>query len=218
MSEQRTEGLVEAAEAEWLDLWQAGPSRDIGLLPVGAAAPDLELLDDAGVPVSLSSFWEDGPALLMFWRHFGCGCGVDRAARLESEFADYVGAGLNPVVIGQGEPARAAAYRDQYRVPCPILCDPEHTAYHAYGLGDFAVEQVLYDAPEDMWGHTTEIGIDFQAARRQMGRPLVDNPWTAPGEFVVDTAGTIRVSYTYQFCENFPDPRIFTTAVKRLAS
>ena len=218
MTDQKAQELVEAAESRWLDLWETGPSRDISLLTVGTSAPDLELLDDTGTPRRLSSFWADRPALIMFWRHFGCGCGIDRAARLESEFGDYLAAGINPVVVGQGEPARAAAYREQYNVPCPILTDPDHAAYHAFGLGDFAVEQVLYDAPEDMWGHSSEIGVDFQAARRQSGRPLVDNPWTAPGEFLVDTSGTIRVTYTYQYCENFPDARIFITAAKRLTS
>lgn len=67
---------------------------------------------------------------------------------------------------------------------------------------------------EKMWCHSKEIGLDFQEARRAINRPLVDNPWMSTGEFVVDHSGTIRVSYAYQYCENFPDPRIFLTAAK----
>ena len=40
------------------------------------------------------------------------------------------------------------------------------------------------------------------------------NPWLSPGEFLIDKSGTIRVSYAYQHCENYPEHRIFLTAAK----
>ena len=210
-----TERLTEDAEKEWLETWVAGPgNKRSKLLDPGTSAPDLELLDHTGVSRRLSSFWSEGPALLMFWRHFGCGCGLERASRLKDEYADYQAAGINLVIIGQGEPERAAEYREKYGITCPILCDPEFAAYSAYGLANFGVEQILYDAPEETWDHSMEIGLDFQEARRAINRPLVDNPWMSTGEFLVDPSGTIRVSYAYQYCEDFPDPRVFLVAAK----
>ena len=129
-------------------------------------------------------------------------------------FADYQAAGINPVIIGQGEPERAAAYKEEHNIECTILCDPDFTVYSAFGLSNFGIEQLLYDAPKETWCHSKEIGLEFQEARRAMNRPLVDNPWLSPGEFLVDRYGIIRVSYTYQYCENFPDPRVFLTASK----
>ena len=210
-----TERLTEDAEKEWLETWVAGPgNKRSKLLDPGTSAPDLELLDHTGVSRRLSSFWSDGPALLMFWRHFGCGCGLDRSSRLNDEYEDYLAAGINPVIIGQGEPERAAEYREKYGITCPILCDPEFAAYSAYGLANFGVEQILYDAPEETWDHSMEIGLDFQEARRAINRPLLDNPGMSTGEFLVDPSGTIRVSYAYQYCEDFPDPRVFLVAAK----
>ena len=210
-----TERLTEDAEKEWLETWVAGPgAKRSKLLDPGTSAPDLELLDHTGASRRLSSFWSEGPALLMFWRHFGCGCGLDRASRLKDEYADYQAAGINLVIIGQGEPERAAEYREKYDIACPILCDPEFAAYSAYGLANFGVEQLLYDAPEETWDHSMAIGLDFQEARRAINRPLVDNPWMSTGEFLVDPSGTIRVSYAYQYCEDFPDPRVFLVAAK----
>ena len=210
-----TERLTEDAEKEWLETWVAGPgNKRSKLLDPGTSAPDLELLDHTGVSRRLSSFWSDGPALLMFWRHFGCGCGLDRSSRLNDEYEDYLAAGINPVIIGQGEPERAAEYREKYGITCPILCDPEFAAYSAYGLANFGVEQILYDAPEETWDHSMEIGLDFQEASRAINRPLVDNPWMSTGEVLVDPSGTIRVSYAYQYCEDFPDPRVFLVAAK----
>ncbi len=205
--------LTQNAEADWLRRWTTGPTEPESLpLTRGAQAPDLTLLDDGGRQRRLSEFWTGQPALLMFWRHFGCGCGVDRAARLKAEWSAYEAAGLSPVIIGQGEPARAAQYRREHGLAGPILCDPEHLAYGAYGVGQWPVERILFDAPPEYWGHPHELGASLQNDRRASGRPLVDDPWRAAAEFVIGTNGRIRLTHAYQHCEDFPDARVLTTS------
>jgi peroxiredoxin len=207
--------LDRAAESEWLEHWTQGPSEGTSAgLPIGSGAPDLSLMDETGRSRQLSDFWADQPALIMFWRHFGCSCGVQRAQRLRDEWAGYLAAGVRPVVVAPGEPLRAAAYREQHDLPCPVLCDPDYEAYRAYGIGQWAVEQVLYDAPSEMWSHPRGVGERFQAARRQLGRAPVDDPWRATGEFVVQAGGVVRLAYLYQYCEDFPDPAVLTAAAQ----
>ncbi len=209
--------LVEGAEARWLELWRRGPTRlQWTSLPpqAGDPAPDLELEDAEGRRVRLSEFWRDRPALLLFWRHYGCGCGMDRAGRLQEEFPQYRSAGANVLVIGQGEPARALAYAETYGIPCPVLCDPDFRTYEAYGLLEFTPSQVLYDASSELLRKEYEAGVALAAARRELGRPLVDSPWQAPGEFVVDPAGVLRLAYRYQYCEDYPDPRVLLAAIQ----
>ena len=209
------EDLSTAAETEWLEKWTAGPTRSLGaLIAPGTAAPDLVLPDHAGQPVRLSGLWSEAPALLMFWRHFGCTCGVERAKRLAAEHDAYAAEGLNPIIISQGEPERTAAYRAKHRIEVPILCDPDQSAYDAYGVGQWSVEQVLFDAPTEYWSHPHQLGVEFQAGRREQGRPPVDDPWLAAAEFVVGPDGIIRLSYAYQYCEDYPDPRVLTTAAR----
>jgi peroxiredoxin len=210
------EELTASAELEWLERWSAGPVEPEGRgVTQGSRAPDLALPDETGTLRQLSEFWQSGPALLVFWRHFGCGCGADRAQRLVAEYSELVAAGLTPVVIGQGEPPRAAAYRTAYGLPGPVLSDPDHAAYRAYGLGQWSPERVLYDAPDIYLDHTRALGAEFQAERRFSGRPLVDDPWRATGEFVVRTDGTVALPYVYQYCEDFPDSRLLTAAARR---
>jgi peroxiredoxin len=207
--------LTIAAEAEWLERWTTGPTEGEGpVLATGSAAPDLVLADHTGQLRTLSEFWNGQPALFMFWRHFGCGCGFERASRLKAEMHGYLDAGLNPVIIGQGEPVRAAAYRAEYDLPCPILCDPDHVAYRAYGIGHWQIERVLPDAPSEFWGHPKDVGESFQADRRQQGRPLVDDPWRAVKEFVVGSNGLVRLTYSYQYCEDYPNPHVLMTAAR----
>src|SRR5687767_6392813 len=105
--------LVEAARAEWRDAWRAGPQRLCADGPAaGEPAPDFELEDETGALRRLSELWEAEPAVILFWRHFGCGCGVARAERLRAEHDDYVRLGAQVAVVGQGEPARARAYKE----------------------------------------------------------------------------------------------------------
>jgi len=205
--------LSASAEQEWLDAWTAGPTEKEGSgLPSGAVAPDLTLADHTGRDRRLSEFWSGQPALLMFWRHFGCGCGLDRAKRLRSEYGAYREAGLVPVIVAQGEPERAAAYRLEHDLPCPVLCDPFHVAYRAYGVGQWRVERVLFDAPPEYWSHPHDLGVELQESRRQQGRPPVDDPWRATAEFVIGPGGLVRLCHSYQHCEDFPDPRVLSAA------
>ena len=209
------EELTSAAEIEWLAGWATGPTESEGsAMPAGTEAPDLALADDNGEERLLSEFWSNQPALLMFWRHFGCNCGVDRAKRLKAEWSDYLEAGLNPVIVAQGEPARAAAYRAEHDLPCPVLCDPDHVAYRSYGIGQWPVERIMFDAPPEYWSLSHDLGVGLQNGRRENGQPLVDDPWRAVSEFIVGSDGLVRLSYSYQYCEDFPDPRVLTTAAR----
>lgn len=206
---------VVAAEREWLAGWIAGPVEPEGTgLVRGASAPALDLLDHTSANRKLSEFWADGPALVMFWRHFGCGCGIARAQLLVTELEAYRAAGLTPVIIAQGEPARAAAYRERYDVPCPILSDPNHVAYRAFGLGQWTPERILADAPAEFWAHPEEIGVAFQEGRRSEGRPLVDDPWRQTMEFVVGADGRVRLTYAAQHCDDLPRTSVLTAAAR----
>jgi peroxiredoxin len=194
--------------------WLEGPTLRGDPLRRGDPAPEVEVVDEEGATVPLSSVWAKRPALVLLWRHLGCGCGIERAERLEQEYRSYLDSGLEVAIVAPAEPARVAAYKERYRVAVPILSDPGYTAHRAFGLGHWSVEQALYDAPDEYCDLGEQTGIDFQAERRAMGRPLVDDPWMQSGEFVVAPGGTIRVAYLYNYCADYPDPRVFTTAAR----
>ncbi|HEX9680436.1 MAG TPA: peroxiredoxin-like family protein [Anaerolineales bacterium] len=211
------EALIENAHRNWAEAWDRGPTRlrwEKTPLQVGDRAPDFKLADGEGKPLRLSSLWRDRPALLLFWRYFGCGCGLLRAERLKQEHPQYLAAGANVVVIGQGEPLRAAAYRQKHEIPCPILCDPGRRAYDAYGLLEGNEAQILFDAPDAMQRRGREAGEEFARARREVGRTPVDSPWQLPGEFVMDAKGVVRLAYRYQYCEDFPNPLVLIAAIR----
>jgi peroxiredoxin len=211
------ESQIQSAEQEWLDLWKRGPSRlrwNKIPLQVGDPAPDFELQDSTGATVYIRDTWKNEPALLLFWRHYGCSCGIERAKRLQNEYSDYIELGANVIVIGQGEPERAAAYIQKHNLPCPVLCDPTYKVYEAYDLLEGKPSQIVFDAPDEFLQCNFDAGANLQRSRHGTERAAVDNPWQLPGEFVVDQQGTIRLAYRYQYCEDWPNPLVLIGAIK----
>ena len=214
---------TDAASRQWHEHWRRGPTRTRwSELPpqAGDAAPSLELVDArSGRSIALAELWSDRPALLLFWRHFGCSCGRDRAARLRAEYDDYVGAGARVALIGQGEPERTVTYAEANELPAgmPLLCDPDERAYRAYGLLEGRPIEVLFDAPDEYLRCAPTAGQSLADQRAEQGRPMVDNPWLLPGEFVVDTAGRLVTAYRFQFCEHWIDPRVNVAAIRLAA-
>jgi peroxiredoxin len=210
------ESSVNAAEQEWLEHWQRGPQRrrwDRTPAQIGDPAPDLELPDSSGRSTRLSDFWGGGPALLLFWRHFGCGCGLGRAERLRGEYPKLVEAGVRVAIVGQGEPERAARYAETLQIPCPILCDPSERAYQAYGLLEMSPWLLLGKPRPD-----TEYLRKVMQKHREMGRPVVDNPFLLPGEFVISSQGRLVLTYRYHYCDNYPDPEALLESIREASS
>lgn len=210
--------LVDEAERKCLDLWKRGPVRTTwSSLPpqAGDRAPDLSLIGSGGESTQLSSYWQDGPAAILFWRHFGCGCGMERAQRLRDEYDDYINEGATVVIVGQGDYQRAEEYAVKFELPpLDVLVDPDESAYQRYGLLEGKPSQVVFDAPEAFQRGEYEVFARLAEERRKGGNPLVDNPWLLPGEFVVDQKGVLRLTYRYHYCEDFPDHRVLLTSIR----
>jgi peroxiredoxin len=162
----------------------------------------------------MSELWAAKPLVIIFWRHFGCSCGIDRAKRLVQEYPGYIEAGGQVVVIAQGEPERTAAYAQNHKLPCTMLCSPDLSAYIAFDLLEGTPSQILFDAPDELLKRDHSEGMKFADARKADGRPPVDSPWQLPGEFVIDRKGKIRLAYRYNFCEDWPDSRVLVSAIK----
>ena len=212
------QSLIDNAEQKCLDFWKRGPKRTkwTSLPPqVGDIAPDIRLTNQVGNAVQLSEYWNKSSALILFWRHFGCGCGMDRAKRLKEEYEEYVEEGATVVIIGQGDHERAAEYALKYDLPpIDILVDPDEIAYKSYGLLEGKPSQIVFDAPEAFQRREYEAFEQLARDRREAGRPLVDNPWLLPGEFVVDQSGALLLTYRYNYCEDFPDRRVLIASIR----
>lgn len=204
----------EAAEAEWLSAWLAGPKRTrwTSLPPqVGDQAPDVELPDASGRVRRLSEWWSAGPVHLIFLRHFGCSCLSERWDRLRDELAAIGDMGATTVAVAQGEPERTADVAARRGYSFPILCDPDRRAYDAFGLLEGTPAQVLHDFP---WRPDDRESVEkFFAPRMKTERAVVDDPWQLPGEFIIAQTGRIALAHRYQYCEDFPPQAVLLGAI-----
>jgi peroxiredoxin len=209
-----------AAGRAWLERWRTGPRRErwTELPPQrNDPAPDLALVEArSGETRRLSALWAEGPALLLFWRHFGCSCGRDRAERLRRELPAYLDAGATVALVGQGEPERTLVYADANALPAEVnlICDPDEAAYRAYGLLEGGPAEVLFDSPDGYLTCEPDLGAALAEVRRALDRPMVDNPWLLPGEFVVGPSGRLASAYRFQFCEHWIDPRVNLATIR----
>lgn len=216
VNQEELQRAIEAGEEDFFHIWQNGPEVtrwDSLPVQVGDKAPGFSLPDQTGAVVTLDDLVSDGPVIVLFWRHFACGCGVDRAALLRDELDSYRATGASVVIVGQGLPVQAAAYAEEHGLDLPILTDQDRSTYRVYGLLDALLPQVVFDAPQWLWSYSEETAKRFIEDRKIMGRRLVNNPWLLPGEFVIGGDGTLKHTHRYQHCEDFPDPRILITAV-----
>jgi peroxiredoxin len=207
--------LEAMAEQRWLAAWLTGPThtRFEALPPQGGdPAPDPTLPDNSGEPRQLSEFWAHGPLLVIFMRHFGCSCLMERWEGLKVELSSFADAGARVVGICQAEPERARAVAERREYQFPLLCDPDLAAYRAFGLLEGLPSQILHDFPWRSGDEETARTL-FIEPRRGTERAVVDSPWQLPGEFVIGSDGRIALAHRYQYCEDFPPKTVLLGAI-----
>jgi peroxiredoxin len=147
------------------------------------------LLESGLAEVALSTYWQARPALTVFLRYFGCPFCQMQVVKLRDDRERLERAGASIVLIGQGDAAEEAAFREARQVPFPILIDTDRHAYRAYGLGR--------GSPMQVYG--PRVGVPFVRAnlrRETRQRGLHGGSFLQmPGTFVVDTAGIVRMAH-----------------------
>lgn len=208
---------IKRAELKWLETWVRGPvDTKVTDMPVqvGDRAPDYDLQDSSGTWKRLSEFWEDGPAVIVFLRPFGCRCAHERVRRLELEARRLRRLRAGVVAVCQADPVRAADFSELYSLQTSLLCDPDLSAYIGYGIREGTLAQVLYDIAPFRRDHSRATGQVMLEKGRASGMHRVDNPWLIPAEFVIDATGIIRLAYRYQHRCDLPDTELLLAALE----
>jgi peroxiredoxin len=148
-------------------------------------APDVEIMDAAGLPVRLSSYWQAGTTAFVFVRHLGCLFCREQLKDLRANHAGIERAGLRLVVITPDRPEPVTRFAAEFQPPFPILSDPRRVAYQAYGLTEGSGSQLL---------NPRVVMRSFQAiARGNMQGRRSDGASTRqlPGAAIVSTDGDL---------------------------
>lgn len=122
------------------------------MLAVGNRAPDFALPDQDGRIVSLDALLANGPLLLYFYpADFTPVCTREACAfgALESELSIK---GVSLAGVSPQDSATHTRFRERYRLPFPLLADPERRVIRAYdcdALWGLHVSRVTYFIGQD---------------------------------------------------------------------
>ena len=185
---------------------------------VGDPAPDATLVDPSGEPVRLSTFWREGPAVVVFLRYFGCPFCQAQVVALRRDEVRFRSAGAQIGLVGHGHPEEARSFASDKRLPFPLVLDPDRSAYRSYGLVQGRALQVLGPKVVLPW-----LRAEVSAETRQHGLKG-GSFFQMPGTFVIDgggvvrlTGGLVRLAYLSRHVADAPSNELILRLVGELA-
>lgn len=167
-------------------------------LKLGDHAPDIIVSDIHGQPVELASYWQNGPTLVSFLRHFGCIHCRARLALLEDHKDELRAAGLQLVTLALGEPKHAERYCGKLAPDLECLADDKNDGYYAWGLRQ--------GANGEMFKHSLDIlkASAKAAASGHMQGAATGDQRMLPGTFIIDRDGIVRYAYYSAYAGDDP--------------
>lgn len=105
------------------------------LIPESLASSTV--LDREGRQIVLESFWAEGPALLVFMRHFGCLCLSAQITELSPRLFELHQLGIRTVFIGNGAAHFIDGFIERFGLAdkkVEIVTDPPLASFRAAGL------------------------------------------------------------------------------------
>lgn len=104
--------------------------------------------------------------------------------RSKAQFDDN---GFQIVLVGMGTPDQAEAFKKQFSLSFPIICDPEKKLHQTYGLGRGSVASMV--SPSLLLK-----GLKTLSRGYPPGVPQGD-VMQMPGVFLIDTSANIRYAH-----------------------
>lgn len=144
--------------------------------------PHYELLDPLGKPIFLDVVLAGRPTLMCFLRHFGCLFCFEHASGLLAEHAALRKVGAQLVFVGNGNPAHAREFMQEYKLDGGVYTDPSRRLYSALEMR-----------------HGVNLTLNIQTARHarrayQQGhrqRGVKGDPWQQGGNVAISADGII---------------------------
>lgn len=103
---------------------------------LGEQAPDLDLLDESGRPLTLASLARHGPLLLVVFSTPEDEAAVQLLCAYRDATLALRRAGVSLCAVGHADPAALSYLRAQRGLAFPVLADPDGTALTRWGMLD----------------------------------------------------------------------------------
>ena len=149
----------------------------------GSAAPRFSLPNAHGEPVASESLWEDGPAVLSFYRGGWCPyCNIELRA-LQERLPEIEALGARLVAITPETPDNALTTQEKNEIAFEVLSDGGNRVASAFGLA-FRLPDEINDI------YRNKFGIDLEESNGEASQTL-----PLPATFVIGKGGTVLKAF-----------------------
>jgi peroxiredoxin len=202
-------GFVQRAAPERVAMMEAATAdlRATGIesqaLQVGAQAPDLTMPDALNQPISLSSLWQRGPLVLIFYRGGWCPyCNLELRA-WQQQLAALKQLGGQLVAVSPQTPDNSLSTAEKNERAFPVLSDSALEAATAFG--------VAFEMPPELIELYSRVGNDLPVLNGN-GRWVLPVPAT----YVIDRQGGVAFAHVEADYRERAEPRDVLAAVAEL--
>jgi peroxiredoxin len=115
---------------------------------------------------------------------------------------------IEPLLFGLGPPDQAEAFRREFDLSFPIVCDSDRRLYAAYGLKKMGL--LGFASPSLLVK-----GVKALGQGHSMGIPTGDI-YQLPGVFIIDTTGRIRFSHYARDPADHPSADTILSALSKI--
>ena len=122
----------------------------------------------------------------------------------DHHLAEIRAKGAELVVVGNGLPFQARAFRDEQRVDFPLLVDPGLKAYKAAGLKRSALATLN---PVAALRAVKSMSHGFRQGAN------AGDPWQQGGAFVIGPSGDVRLAFVSSGAGDHPDGKDLVAAL-----
>jgi peroxiredoxin len=173
--------------------WLKGQELAAKSLRVGAKAPEFELCNEEGRPVSSAALLANGRLVVCFIRGRWCPFCVGQMEAMNYIASQISAAGASLVAISPQTEKQAYFMRDQHKLGSPILVDARNDVARKFGL--------VYRVPEEQQKlyRSTFVNLPFANGDDSWELPI-------PASFIVDRDGTILFASADEDYTERPEP------------
>ncbi len=172
----------------------------------GDCAPDFTATGLSGETITLSSYRGQKCVVLIFLRYIGCPLCRRYMARLAEQYSEFEEADAELIVFVQSSQEDIKKHSPMKRYPFRIIPDPDATIYEKYGVGRVA--------PLTMLNPSVAAALVKALAGGHSHGLLLGDELRAPGAFIVDKNGSLRLARAGSTVADIPPSAEILNSVK----
>ncbi|MGH7882652.1 MAG: peroxiredoxin-like family protein [Candidatus Dormibacteraceae bacterium] len=161
-----------------------------------ATPTKLQVLDTAGNPVNLGDLAAKRPLVVAFLRHFGCLHCLETVVQLRGQLGQVKEAGAELILVGNGNPERAATFQSARAPELRVYTDPTQNSYQALNM-KHSVASTL--------GPRSFLSGLLAILRGHRQTSIQGDPWQQGGLFALAKGGRIVYSQINRHGGDRPD-------------